>query len=245
MIPEHRWITPSIFRSLNGVDDEHSLGAQLGQERALSILKPHWDSWVTLGDFQKIAGAGFNTVRIPIGYWAFQKHRDDPYIQGAAPYLDTAIGWARSTGLKIWIDLHGLPGSQNGFDNSGERTQPRFLTGDTAQHAVNVLAQISEKYAKPEYQDVVVAIELANEPLLTNADGLRQFYRDGYQAVRRISDTPVVLSDAFQSAKTWDGFLSLGDNGAHSGKLCRGETFICVRRCGELTQCYRSSSGPP
>jgi len=31
------------------------------------ILKHHWDTWVTLADFQKIAKAGFNTVRIPIG----------------------------------------------------------------------------------------------------------------------------------------------------------------------------------
>jgi len=31
------------------------------------ILKHHWDTWVTLADFQKIAKAGFNSVRIPIG----------------------------------------------------------------------------------------------------------------------------------------------------------------------------------
>lgn len=34
---------------------------------AADILRQHWDSWVTLADFQKIAKSGFNTVRIPIG----------------------------------------------------------------------------------------------------------------------------------------------------------------------------------
>lgn len=74
---------------------------------AESILQSHWSSWASLGDFQKIASNGFNLVRIPIGYWAFQKFDGDPYIQGAADYLDQAIGWARESGLKVWIDLHG------------------------------------------------------------------------------------------------------------------------------------------
>jgi glucan 1,3-beta-glucosidase len=77
------------------------MGQKLGQKKALSILKPHWDSWVTLADFQKISKAGFNVVRIPIGYWAFQSF-GSPYTPGAAPYLDRAIGWARQTGLKVW-----------------------------------------------------------------------------------------------------------------------------------------------
>lgn len=74
---------------------------------AQQILQSHWSSWTGLGDFQKIASAGFNTVRIPIGYWAFQKYEWDPYMMGAQDYLDQAIGWARLTGLQVVIDLHG------------------------------------------------------------------------------------------------------------------------------------------
>ena len=86
--------------------DEYTLCQNV--PNAGDILKNHWDTWASLGDFQKIAGAGFNLVRIPIGYWAFEKYEQDPYIQGAADYLETAIGWARQTGLKVWIDLHGM-----------------------------------------------------------------------------------------------------------------------------------------
>jgi glucan 1,3-beta-glucosidase len=100
------WITPSIFTPYGGsVVDEWTLSQNVPD--AESILQSHWSSWASLGDFQKIASNGFNLVRIPIGYWAFQKFDGDPYIQGAADYLDQAIGWARETGLKIWIDLHG------------------------------------------------------------------------------------------------------------------------------------------
>ncbi|KAL9031983.1 MAG: hypothetical protein Q9196_000056 [Gyalolechia fulgens] len=112
------WITPSIFQNLDGtVVDEWTFCEKV--QNASDILRRHWDSWVALKEFQKIKDAGFNTVRIPIGYWAYTKSNNDPYIQGAAPYIDKAIGWARQTGLKVWIDLHGAPLSQNGFDNSG------------------------------------------------------------------------------------------------------------------------------
>lgn len=153
--------------------------------------------------------------------WAYQKFDNDPYIQGAAPYVDKAIEWARQTGLKVWIDLHGAPESQNGYDNSGHLTKtPGWEQGDTVKQTLMVLQQISNKYATTAYQDVVVAIELLNEPqpaLLPSLDILKQFYRDGYGEVRSVSDTPVVFHDAFQPSSSWNGFLTSSDNGAQNG----------------------------
>lgn len=213
------WITPSIFRDLDatrdGIVDEFTLTTQLGPDAALAVLRPHWDSWATWQDFKKIADAGMNTVRIPIGYWAYEKYGEDPYVQGAAPYVDAAIDWARSLGLKVWIDLHGAPGSQNGFDNSGQRTDNVLFTvlPETVDHMVGVLSQVSEKYARPEYYDVVVAIEFVNEPLTPRVDvgRLKDFYRRAYDNLRRTGDTAAVLSDGFLSASAWNGFLSPGD----------------------------------
>lgn len=55
-----------------------------------------------------------NHVRIPIGYWAFQVGPGEPFIQGQLPFLQKAITWAGNHGLKVIVDLHGAPGSQNG-----------------------------------------------------------------------------------------------------------------------------------
>ena len=77
-------------------------------------LKEHWDTWFTEQDFKDIAAAGLNHVRIPIGYWAFDVQEGEPYIQGQLPYLQKALGWAEAAGLKVIVDLHGVPGSQNG-----------------------------------------------------------------------------------------------------------------------------------
>ena len=69
---KHSFITPSIFEKYNSVDwpvyDEWTLCEKLGKGCA-DALKPHWENFVSLQDFWKIKGAGFNVVRIPVGYW--------------------------------------------------------------------------------------------------------------------------------------------------------------------------------
>jgi glucan 1,3-beta-glucosidase len=203
---------------------------------AADILNKHWDSWVTLADLQTIKRAGLNTIRIPIGCkiftdhllptiaakkisdWAFRKYNDS-YIQGAALYLDKAIVWARETGLKVYIDLHGAPESQNGFDNSGQRIlnpdDPKWTTESTVSDTLFVLQLIADKYAQSSYQDVVVAIELLNEPLGSRLSGgdnaIVQYYENAYNNVRKISDTPVMVHDAFQNGTFWENILTSPD----------------------------------
>ncbi|KAI9841441.1 MAG: exo-1,3-beta-glucanase [Sclerophora amabilis] len=211
------WITPSIFQKLDGVKDEYSLTEKLGKEKSYDILRPHWETWITEPDFHQIKDWGFNLVRIPIGYWAYQRYKGDPYVDGAADYLDKALGWARNAGLKVMVDLHSAPGSQNGYDNSGEKKDfLGFQHDESTDVTLNVLQEMSDRYA--DQQDVVVAIELLNEPFGPDLDmdKLKQFYRDGYGKVRGKSDTPVVIHDAFEEASYWNGFLTPEDDNAQN-----------------------------
>lgn len=132
---------------------------------------------------------------------------DSPYISGAQTYLDRAIGWANQTGLKVWIDLHGAPGSQNGFDNSGHNGSVSWGDGYTVADTLAVIQLIANKYAQPSYQRVVTAIEVMNEPLIYEVGGgpatLFQYYKDAYGDVRVIGETPVILHDAFQNGTYW------------------------------------------
>lgn len=89
-----------------GPVDEYTLCQSLGSQ-AQSTMSAHWASWITEDDFTEIASVGLNHVRIPIGYWALNPQSGDPYVQGQLPVLDQAIGWARTAGLKVLLDLHG------------------------------------------------------------------------------------------------------------------------------------------
>lgn len=153
---------------------------------------------------------------IVTGYWAFKKYQQDPYILDAQQdHLDTALDWARQTGLKVWIDLHGAPLSQNGFDNSGQRVDsPGWTNGDSVAHTQTVIEQLATKYAAPALADVVVGIELLNEPLMGSLPGGRaatqQYYQSGFDAVRGVggSTAMVVIQDGFANPPAWNGFLT-------------------------------------
>ena len=121
-----------------------------------------------------------NHVRIPIGYWAVAPLDGDPYVQGQLAYLDRAVQWARQVGLKVWVDLHGAPGSQNGFDNSGQRDRLEWQsTPGLVEHTLKVVGMLSARYAKAELADVVAGIEVLNEPLGPRLDmgRIRQFWK--------------------------------------------------------------------
>ncbi|KAF1950908.1 glucan 1,3-beta-glucosidase precursor [Byssothecium circinans] len=214
------FLVPSIFTKHSTpeltIGDEWALCTKLGKQGCYDALKPHWDKFVKLADFKKIKKAGFNVVRIPIGYWAYL---DDgaPYTSGAAPYLDKAIGWARETGLKVIIDLHAAPKSQNGFDHSGHKAAwPGWGDGESIWQTHKVLKILEDKYAVPKNQDVVIAIELLNEPTLNTLDlnTVKQFYRDGYYNLRLISETPMMMHDGFWDPAWLNEFLTPSDNNA-------------------------------
>lgn len=155
-------------------------------------------------------------VRIPVGYWSYVEPWG-PYTQGAAPYLDQAITWARETGLKVVIDLHGAPKSQNGFDHSGRKMEsPGWGDDDSLAYTHQTLKILNEKYAKWYMQDVVVAIQPLNEPFLMKVpkDTVRQFNRDAFYNQREVSDTPVMFHDGFGDPSWMNGFLTPQDNDA-------------------------------
>lgn len=227
------YITPSIFERANTnrfqVVDEWTLCKKLGKAGCLEVLKSHWDSFVGLKDFQKIKDIGFNAVRIPVGYWSYLDF-GGPYTTGAAPYLDEAINWARQTGLKVIIDLHGAPGSQNGFDHSGQRLpSPGWSQGNSIEKTHEVLQILYSKYAIKSMQDVVIGIQLLNEPYLNKLDSntVKQFYKDGYHNLRNISDTPAMLHDGFWDPGWLNGFLTLEADDAYNVIIDHHEYQVC------------------
>ncbi|KAG7691759.1 hypothetical protein KL915_005066 [Ogataea haglerorum] len=207
------YITPSLFEAVSsGVPvDEYHYTEALGKEEAERRLQEHWSTWIREEDFKGMADVGLNFVRLPIGYWAFQLAEGDPYVQGQQEYLDKALEWCAKYGLKAWVDLHGAPGSQNGFDNSGKRGEIGWQnTTGYVDLTIQVLDQIASKYGGSNYSDVIIGIELLNEPLGSNLDfdELVDFYNKGYQLVRDNGNAPVIIHDAYLPDHTFDNVLN-------------------------------------
>ena len=79
-----------------------------------------------------------------------------------------AIKWARKYGLRINLDLHAVPGSQNGWNHSGRLGTINFLNGPmgyaNAQRTLDYIRILAEFISQPEYSNVVTMFGILNEP---------------------------------------------------------------------------------
>ena len=132
-----------------------------------------------------------------------------PYITGSWPYILKSLDWAAAHNIYVILDLHGAPGSQNGFDNSGIRTgDPQWgLQQSNINATVSIISHLAKKIG-----DKVSVIELLNEIAGFKpgfGDAARQYWLSGYHAVRDAAGTgpKVMIGDAFLSVGAWNGYM--------------------------------------
>ncbi|KAF2645171.1 putative glucan 1,3-beta-glucosidase [Massarina eburnea CBS 473.64] len=207
-------MVPDVFNGTNATD-QWSFDQTPG---AAEKLRQHWDTYITEDDIAKIASYGMNALRIPIGYWAFS-NSNTTYITGADEYLNRAVLWARNHGMKVWVDLHGAPGSQNGFDNSGHSGDVNWQTPANLDETIAVLEIIANKYGTSDFADVVAGIELVNEPISwgnNNWTLTQEWTKKAFVRVREAASNKnlrVVMHDSFTGAMSWlDISKSLNNN---------------------------------
>lgn len=212
------FIAPSLFDydSRLGIVDEYTLCEHLGPDAARAKLEKHYATFVTESTFKEIAAAGLDHIRIPFSYWAVEVYDDEPYVARTSwRYLLRAIEWARRYGLRINLDLHGLPGSQNGWNHSGRLGAIGWLNGtagaQNAQRSLDVHDRLSRFFAQDRYRNIVAFYGLANEPRMTalDADEVLAWTREAYETVRANGiDAVVVFGDGFMGLSKWKGKLA-------------------------------------
>ncbi|TIA86195.1 hypothetical protein E3P99_03766 [Wallemia hederae] len=209
------WITPSIFDNTGNpaIVDEWTFGQYQDHSQAEAAINNHLETFMTQDDFQQIKNAGLTHVRIPVGYWALEVQGGEPYIMANRfAKLQQIVGWCRDLDLKVWIDLHGAPGSQNGLDNSGIRTDNVLWHTDqnNVERSYNYIQILTDEFTKPTYGGIVEAIELLNEPQASShpemLPTLKSFYQNGYNIVSK--KTAMAIHDAFLGPEQWNGFLT-------------------------------------
>ncbi|KAF9269496.1 glycoside hydrolase [Marasmius fiardii PR-910] len=203
--------------------DEYTLHQAMGADLP-TVLEEHYNTFITEKDFAEIAGAGLNYVRIPLPYWAVETHPDEPFLPKVAwKYFLKAIQWSRKYGLRINLDLHTVPGSQNDWNHSGRRGSVNFLHGPmgwaNAQRTLEIVRTIAEFISQKEYRDVVTMFGFINEPraVIIGQDPIASFYAQAYKVIREASGQGegngpwVAFHDAMMTKYDWKGFLHGGD----------------------------------
>lgn len=228
------WITPSIFEEVNEVAgenrgkivDEYTYAQYVDPVFYQERMNRHWDEFYQKSDLEILASVGISHIRIPYGHWFFDVSEDEPYPpspqndeEGMRFYLKRMIGWADELGIKVLLDLHGAPGSQNGFDNSGKRGEIHFQDDDNSDRAARVLGQMSELMKEWIDQGVMrpetlAGIEFLNEPFGWFEpvwQAVREkFYYDGYEQIRRVfpdESVPIALQTGFRDFSEYDDYM--------------------------------------
>ncbi|KAJ4299225.1 hypothetical protein N0V90_004469 [Kalmusia sp. IMI 367209] len=218
------FITPSFFESYSARDniiDEWTLIQKLGgPSQAKDTLEKHYSAFVNRQTFVDIRNAGFDHVRIPFGYWMVETYSGDQYVsQVSWRYLLRGIEYARQNGLRVNLDMHGAPGSQNGWNHSGRQGVIGWLNGTDGETNANRWLDIHHKlsvfFAQDRYKHVVTMYGLVNEPRMVdlNTDdvltwtqkAITQIRKDGINAV-------LVFGDGFLGLDKWQGRLQNNKN---------------------------------
>lgn len=205
------------------VVDEWTLSQAMGSNLATE-MENHYKTFITEQDFANIAAAGLNWVRIPIGFWAIEAINGEPFLVGTSwTYFLKAIQWARKYGIRINLDLHALPGSQNGWNHSGKSGSVNFMNGvmgiANAERALTYYRILAEFVSQPEYKDVVLILSIVNEILWSTIgeESIKSLYVKAHDTIRKSTGTGagngpyIAIHEGFQGPGIWAGFLAGSD----------------------------------
>lgn len=217
------FITPSFFSSYtthDNVVDEYTLTHTLGASKALSTLDQHYSQFVSEQTFADIQAAGFDHVRIPFSYWAVITYDGDPYVANVSwRYLLRGIEWARKYGLRINLDLHGAPGSQNGWNHSGRQGTIGWLNGTdgtlNGQRTLDIHKQLSTFFTQPRYKNIITMYGLVNEPrmVVLDTDAVLTWTQNAITEIRGNNFTGIIVfGDGFMGLQKWQGKLQNDNN---------------------------------
>ena len=202
--------------------DEYTLSQNMG-DNLTAAMTEHYETFITEQDFIEMVSAGLNWIRLPIAHWAISTSSEEPYLERVSwTYVLKALGWARKYGMRVNLDLHTLPGSQNGWNHSGKIGTINWMNGAmglaNAQRALDYLRTLAQFVSQPEWAPVVQMFGF-NEP---NAGQIGQravgsFYHEMHDMVREITGfgegrgPMLTIHDGFIGISSWYNFLPGAD----------------------------------
>ncbi|KIM27166.1 glycoside hydrolase family 5 protein [Serendipita vermifera MAFF 305830] len=220
------FISPALYEPFfpRAVDEWTLCEQIMARDGNLDAIANHYATFIVEEDFAQIAAAGLNWVRIPIAFWAIETYPGEPFLAKTSwTYFLKAIEWARKYGIRINLDFHAVPGSQNGWNHSGKLGDMNFLNGvmgvANAQRTLDYIRIMAEFISQPEYKDVIPFFGILNEPqggTLTK-EAMRAFYAEAYKIIRTAGGSgqgngPVIsLHESFFGLGDWVGFLPGAD----------------------------------
>ena len=220
-----KWMGASPLSSAKSEDDR-GLIDEFEPEVLAAALEEHRSTFITEDDFAWMEREGIDLVRIPVPYYLF----GTAHHTACVDHLDNALAWAERHHIRVLIDLHTVPYSQNGFDNGGYMGLCAWAHDQARiDETVDTLEAIALRY---QGNPALWGIEPLNEPAsafilemnlknyganypdrvarskVIERSTLLAFYDEVYHRLRPIvgPDVKLVFHDQFER-ESWDHLL--------------------------------------
>lgn len=192
---EEMWMLPFVKESIDHVTLWNTIEKRFGTAKMIHMRAVFRETWIQKRDFERIADAGLNCVRIPFLASLTEE-------TGGFEILDRAIEECRKQGLYVILDMHGTFGSQSKEDHTGEVGRNQlFKDPEMVKKTANAWVQIASRY---KGSPVVAAYDLMNEPM--GAEGrkeLHQVHNVLYQAIRKVDTRHmIIIEDGYKGIET-------------------------------------------
>lgn len=139
---------------IQGLKKGINLGGWLSQ---CVHTKPHYDSFISKQDIQRISSWGLDHVRLPIDCEVIETEdgrlRNDGFC-----YIDSCIGWCKEYGLRMILDIHKTAGYT--FNNAFQQENSLFTSEGLQSRFIEIWSELARRYGKEK--DTVI-FELLNE----------------------------------------------------------------------------------
>src|SRR5690606_15889799 len=174
----------------------------IGEEDTDAFFELYRANFVAEKDIAAIAEWGYDHVRLPFHYLDFWDPEGQEIREEGFELLDTFLGWCRTHGLYVILDMHAAPGAQNAgnISDSDGAARPWTEPAPDQDWTVEIWREIAVRYAD---ETLIIGYDLINEPVLPEGvpgNDLRDLYVRIAGAIREVDPNHILFIEGNQYA---------------------------------------------
>lgn len=187
----------------------------LGEEKAEKFWEVFRDKYITEADVRKIAGEGYDSIRLPINARVIMDEESDLFLEKGLKLIDRFVEWCRKYNLYVFLDLHGAPGGQTGanIDDSRNDIPELFTEEENKVKTIKLWRALAERY-KDDW--IIGGYDLLNEPL---PEAQKEYHKDLVplykritEAIREVDRNHIIILEGAHWATDWSMFTEKFDD---------------------------------
>ncbi|HEX3385772.1 MAG TPA: cellulase family glycosylhydrolase, partial [Mucilaginibacter sp.] len=175
-------------------------------DEAKLFWQKYQDSYITQPDIHYLKTIAVNSIRIPFNYKLFTTEnymgQNDP--DRGFVLLDRVIGWCKTEGIYVILDMHAAPGGQTGDNIDDGYGYPFLFKSEASQQlCADIWKSIADHYKN---ETIILGYDLLNEPIATyfSAKELNPYLEPVFKkitaAVREVDKNHIIILGGAQ----WD-----------------------------------------